>query len=160
MKEVRRATKFFCHDCNLAFQIHDPLLIGRNERKYCPKCGDHFNVRVLETKNNPGRNWTDYELKKLDEYMKGEIKLYTLVKLTGRSKQSISRKKRYINEERGIRLRTPWSKEEKRLCDLCLQGKMTPKELSEKTGRTLMAAQSYVKNEKRKLRKQKQGVTL
>ena len=154
MSEARRANKFFCHDCDLGFEIFDPSLLERNARKYCPKCGDHFNVRVMKTNKKPGDDWDDYELKKLKEYMDGKIKLYNLVKMTGRSKSAIARQKYRINRENGIVEKELWSDEEKFYGDLYFEGKITARELSEKTGRSLEAAKCYKKNKKRKLKKQ------
>jgi transcription elongation factor Elf1 len=156
-KTTRRATSFICNDCGLIWELMNPTLIGRNERVYCPKCGDYFEVKVNKVKNKNGQ-WSDEELSWLDDYINGEMKLYMLMKLTGRDGKCIAKKKYRTLQDLGQtkRKNNAWSDEEKELAIKCMNGEITVAELMELTGRTYGACGRIMWRLKGK-QKQKQG---
>lgn len=156
-KKVRRATKFICNDCGLIWELLNPTLIGRNERIYCPKCGDHFEVKVFKTTNKDGI-WSDEEISWLDDYINGDIKLYTLIELTGRTSRAIAKRKhRRLWELEGDTPRLKrWTDEEKEYAIKRMNGEITMAELMAFTGRTFGGCDRFILRMKEKQNK-KQG---
>jgi len=150
---IRRATNFICNDCGLIWELMNPTLIGRNQRVYCPKCGDYFEVKVNKVKTKSG-HWSDQELSWLNDYINGEMKLYMLMKLTGRDGKSIAKKKyRTLRDaKKTTRLVNVWSDEEKELAIKCINGEITVAELMDLTGRTYGACGRFMWRLKDKLK--------
>lgn len=162
-KKIRRATKFICNDCGLIWELLNPTVIGRNERVYCPKCGDHFAVRVYKAEKGKWV-WSDEELRWLDDLIKGDMKLYKLMELTGRSRQSVmARRNRRVRElessteEINVKPLLYWNDKEKALALKYIEGEIDLAELIKLTGRTYSACDKFTGRLRRKL-EQKQGV--
>lgn len=161
-KKIRRATKFICNDCGLIWEIMNPTLIGRNERIYCSKCGDHFEVRVYKAKKEKGE-WSGEEMVWIDELINGNMKLYTVMALTGRSRQAVmGRRNRRVRELEGsveeieVKPLVYWNGEEKALALKHINGEINMAELIKLTGRTYSGCEKFVRRLKVKI-KQKQG---
>ena len=78
-KVNRRTVRYYCHDCNVTFDV---ISFFDQRRKYCPKCGDYVNVKTSGYIRNA---WKKAELALLDKVLTGEEKIYTLVEKTGRT---------------------------------------------------------------------------
>lgn len=152
MSNVRRATKFICMDCVFGFQLLTPEGIGRNERKYCPKCGDHFGVQVLKEMDDKdmdrtGKFWSKEEIEYLDKYIRGEVEVYHLAIKLRRSIASIKTKRTRRKEELGIEKQPApgeWGDQEKALVDRWLDGEIkSVKELADRLGRPYQSVKSY-----------------
>ena len=162
-KKTRRATKFICNDCGLIWELLNPTLIGRNERIYCSKCGDHFEVRAYKPTKRERKEWSDEELVWLDELINGDMKLYKLMELTGRSRQAVmGRRNRRVRElersveEVEVKPLLYWNDEEKALALKHINGEINMAELIKLTGRSYSGCEKFTRRLKKKLN-EKQG---
>lgn len=167
MKKDRKADEFICTECAFAFKSLSPWGEEKNPRKYCPKCGDHFFVRVLKPENQiekelvkTGTRWTNKELEYLDRLIAGEFKAYHLVYKLKRSERSIVNRRKRRLKELGIDsdLRLDWTDEENELVDQWLRRDLSLNDVVFQTGREYNSVKSYGYRRRRKLINQ--GVTL
>ena len=161
-KKIRRATKFICNDCGLIWELMNPTLIGRNERIYCPKCGDHFEVKVYKAKKRERKEWSDEEIVWLDELINGDMKLYKLMELTGRSRQAVmGRRNRRVRElersvdEIEVKPLLYWNDEEIALALKHINGEINLAELIKLTGRTYSGCDKFTRRLKKKMKDSK-----